>query len=72
MVLYSPDWTNIGFSFILLTVNLFRHPTLVEHGLYMIQKKIGSFHLGINYYYAGLSLNAILDYMEQCTRLSYI
>ena len=27
MVLYSPDWTNIGFSFILPTVNLFRHPT---------------------------------------------
>ena len=25
MVLYSPDWTNTGFSFILLTVNLFRH-----------------------------------------------
>ena len=22
MVLYSPDWTNIGFSFIFLTVNL--------------------------------------------------
>ena len=34
MVLYSPDWTNIGFSFILLTVILFRHPTLIEHGLY--------------------------------------
>ena len=36
MVLYSLDWTNIGFSFILLTVNLFRHPTLIEHGLYLI------------------------------------
>ena len=31
MVLYSPDWTNLGFSFILLTVNLFRHSTLIEH-----------------------------------------
>ena len=29
LVLYSPDWTNIGFSFILLTVNLFRHRTLI-------------------------------------------
>ena len=27
MVLFSPDWTNIGFSFILLYVNLFHHPT---------------------------------------------
>ena len=27
MVLYSPDLTNIGFSFILLAVNLFRHLT---------------------------------------------
>ena len=34
MVLYSPDWTNIGFSFVLLTVTLFRHPALIEHGLY--------------------------------------
>ena len=34
MVLYSPDWTNTGFSFILLTVNLFRHSTLTEQGLY--------------------------------------
>ena len=34
MVLYSPDWTHIGCSFRLLTVNLFRHPTLIEHGLY--------------------------------------
>ena len=34
MVLYSPDWTNTGFSFILLTVNPFRHSTLTEHGLY--------------------------------------
>ena len=33
MVLYSPDWTNIGFSFILLTVYLFRHPTLMENAL---------------------------------------
>ena len=33
IVLNSPDWTNIGFSFILLTVNLFRHPSLIEHGL---------------------------------------
>ena len=31
MVLYSPDWTNIGFSFIILTVNLFCHTTLIEH-----------------------------------------
>ena len=36
MVLYSPDWTNTGFSFILLTVNLFRHSTLTEQGLYII------------------------------------
>ena len=35
MILYSPDWTNIGFSFMLLTVNLFRHSTLTEHGLYI-------------------------------------
>ena len=34
MVLYSLDWTNIWFSFNLLTVNLFGHPTLIEHGLY--------------------------------------
>ena len=25
----------MGFSFIFLTVNLFRHSTLIEHGLYM-------------------------------------
>ena len=37
MVIYSPDWTNIWFSFILPTVNLFRHPTLIEHGLYLNQ-----------------------------------
>ena len=30
MVIYSCDWTKTGFSFILLTVNLFRHPTLIE------------------------------------------
>ena len=35
MVFHSPDWTNTEFSFILLTVNLLRHPTLIEHGLYM-------------------------------------
>ena len=35
MVLYSPDWTNIGFSFILLAVNLFRHYTLIEYRLYI-------------------------------------
>ena len=34
MVLYSPDWTNTGFSFIFLTVDLFRHSTLTELGLY--------------------------------------
>ena len=33
---YGPDWTHIGFSFILLTVNRFGHPTLIEHGLYQI------------------------------------
>ena len=27
----SPDWTNIGVSFIFLTVNLFRHPSLIGH-----------------------------------------
>ena len=36
MVLHSPDWTNIGFSFILLTVNLFCHPTLIEQRLYSV------------------------------------
>ena len=30
IVLYSPHWKNIGVSFILLTVNLFRHPTLLS------------------------------------------
>ena len=34
MVLYSPDWTNIWLSFILLTVNMYSHPTLIEHGQY--------------------------------------
>ena len=33
-MLYSPEWTNTGVSFILLTVNLFRHSTLIEQGLY--------------------------------------
>ena len=33
MILYSYDWTDKGFSFTLLTVNLFRHSTLIEHGL---------------------------------------
>ena len=32
-VFYSPDWTNTGVSCIFLTVNLFRHPTLISHGL---------------------------------------
>ena len=35
MVLYSPDWINTGVSFILITVNLFRHSTLTEQGLYL-------------------------------------
>ena len=39
MVLYSPDWAHIGFSFILLTVNMFRHPTLIGHGLYSLLAK---------------------------------
>ena len=30
------NWTNIGVSFVLLTVNLFRHPSLIEHGLYKL------------------------------------
>ena len=34
MVLYSHDWTNMGFYYILLTVNLYRHSTLIEHGLH--------------------------------------
>ena len=34
MVLYSPDWTGAGFSFILLTVNLFCHSMLIDQGLY--------------------------------------
>ena len=33
-VLYSPDWTHTGFSFIILTVNLFCHPTVIQHRLY--------------------------------------
>ena len=33
MVLYLFNWTNMGFSFIFLTVNLFRHSALIEHGL---------------------------------------
>ena len=41
MVLYSPDWTNTGFSFILLTVNLFRHPTLIEHRHYSYHGSTG-------------------------------
>ena len=36
MVLYTPDWTNVGFLFILLTVNLFCHPTFIEQGLYSL------------------------------------
>ena len=36
MVLHSPDWTNIGLSFIFLMYNLFRHPTLIEHELYYV------------------------------------
>ena len=33
MVFYSPDLTNSVFSFILLTVNLFRRHTLIGRGL---------------------------------------
>ena len=33
MVLYSPDWINRGFSFIFLTVNIFRIPTLIQQGI---------------------------------------
>ena len=44
MVLYSPHWTNLGFSFILLTVNLFRHPTHIEHD-YSGQAKKEQIHL---------------------------
>ena len=40
MVFYSPDWTNTGFSFILLTVNLFRHSTLTEQGLYICLRHV--------------------------------
>ena len=36
MVIYSHDWTNIGFSFILITVNLFRHPTSIKFRLYTL------------------------------------
>ena len=36
MALYSPDWIKTGFAFIFLTVNLFRHPTLIEQGLYYV------------------------------------
>ena len=32
MVLCSSDWANIGFSFILLPVILFRHPTVLLLG----------------------------------------
>ena len=34
MVLYL--LRNTGFSFIILTVNLFRHPSLIEQGLYTL------------------------------------
>ena len=34
MVLYSPDWIKIAFSFIPLAENLFQYSTLIEHGLY--------------------------------------
>ena len=34
-MLYSPDWTHTGVPFILLTVYLFRHSTLIEEGLYL-------------------------------------
>ena len=48
MVLYSPDWTNIGFSFILLTVNPFCHSTLIEYGLYRyIYNKVDSVPLSL-------------------------
>ena len=33
LVLYSPDCTNTGFSFILLYVNLFCHPTVIKQGI---------------------------------------
>ena len=39
MVLYLSNWTNIGFSFLFLTVNLFRHSTLNEHRLYPVYLK---------------------------------
>ena len=39
-MLYSPNWTNTGFSFILLTVNLFRHSTLTEQGLYWLRTSV--------------------------------
>ena len=39
MVLNPPHWTNIGVSFVLLNVNQFRHPTRIEHGLYLTSKE---------------------------------
>ena len=29
----SPNWTNTGLSIVLISVNLFRHPTLIEHNI---------------------------------------
>ena len=49
MILYSPDWINIGFSFILLTVNPFRHSTLNEHGLYFLLF-VGALYLSLPWY----------------------
>ena len=64
MVLYSPDWTIIGFSFILLAVNPFRHSTLIEHGLYC---------LNVNTFAKGSAQNG-LAYLrfEPCIKLTHI
>ena len=52
----------MGFSFLLLTVNLFRHPTLIEHGLYL---KLITNHNKLSTQYAGgmfTQATALLDW----------
>ena len=58
MVLYSLDWTNTGFSFIILTINLFRHPTLIEQGLfyYQVEPKC-LFLFCVGYYFQTAAVN---------------
>ena len=43
--LYSPDWANTCFSFIFLTVNLFRHPKLSSKSLHSTVYLFGLYSL---------------------------